>query len=58
MPQVREWALEKKTLRLEQVREEKELMMMDTSAMDEIQQEYVRRGKMAVFEGQNIILCF
>lgn len=58
MPQVRECALEKKTLRLEQVREEKELMMMDTSAMDEIQQEYVRRGKMAVFEGQNIILCF
>jgi hypothetical protein len=31
----------RKALWLEQVREEKELMMMNTSAMDEIQQEYV-----------------
>ncbi|GLT69521.1 hypothetical protein SLA2020_416660 [Shorea laevis] len=49
--------LRERALRLDQVREERKLMMMDISGMDEMQQEYFCLRKKAILEGQNITLC-
>jgi hypothetical protein len=46
-------AIEKKLLWLEEEREIKEFILMDISQLDEDGQEYVRRCKKAILEGQN-----
>jgi len=47
-----ELRLREKALRMKEEREIKELMLMDISQLDEDGQEYVRRRKKAILEGQ------
>jgi hypothetical protein len=47
-----ELRLREKTFRFEKEREIKEFMLMDASHLDEDGQEYVRRRKKAILEGQ------
>jgi hypothetical protein len=47
-----ELRLREKALRMEEQREIKEFMLMDISQLDEEGQEYVRRRKKAILEGQ------
>jgi len=44
--------LREKALRLKEEREEKEFMFMDTSHLNEDGQEYVRRRRKSILEGQ------
>jgi hypothetical protein len=47
-----ELRLQERTIQLKEEREEKEFMFMDTSLLDEDAQEYVRRRKKAILQGQ------
>jgi hypothetical protein len=47
-----ELRLREKALRLKEEREEKEFMFMDTSHLNEDGQEYVRRRRKTILEGQ------
>ncbi len=45
--------IKRETLRLEQAREEDKLMLMDTSGMSQMQQEYFHGRKMEILESRS-----